>query len=106
MGVTDPLVLEQYYNAFDSNKDGKINFKEFVVGLSVVQRGTIDERLQCKNKEKKNLCVDILVMFKAYDTNHDGGLSPTEVYDLIKATNYSKGVIVPHEQVKGDFVGN
>ncbi len=48
LGIKDPLVLEQYYNAFDSNKDGKINFKEFVVGLSVVQRGTIDERLQCK----------------------------------------------------------
>jgi hypothetical protein len=49
LGVKDPLVIEQYYNAFDSNKDGKINFKEFAVGLSVVQRGTVDERLQCNN---------------------------------------------------------
>jgi hypothetical protein len=40
------------------------------------------------------------VMFKAYDTNHDGGLSPTEVYDLIKAAHYSKGVVIPHDQVK------
>ena len=28
-------------------QDGKINFREFVTGLSVVQKGTMEERLKC-----------------------------------------------------------
>jgi len=85
IGVTDPLVIEQYFSAFDNNKDGKINFKEFVTGLSVVQRGTLDERLK--------------FMFKAYDTNGDGVLSPSEVFDLFQATTRSKGKNLTDKQI-------
>ncbi|KAL6057997.1 NADPH oxidase 5 [Balamuthia mandrillaris] len=47
IGITDPLILEQNFSAFDHNKDGKINFREFVTGLSIVQKGTMEERLRC-----------------------------------------------------------
>lgn len=49
LGITDPLLIEQYFSAFDQDKNGKINFREFVTGLSVVQRGNAEERLRCKD---------------------------------------------------------
>jgi Ca2+-binding EF-hand superfamily protein len=48
LGITDPLLIEQNFSAFDVDKDGAINFKEFVVGLSTVLRGTPEERMQCE----------------------------------------------------------
>jgi Ca2+-binding EF-hand superfamily protein len=37
------------FSLFDDNKDGNINFEEFVRGLSVFcEKGTIDEKLKCK----------------------------------------------------------
>lgn len=47
LGITDPLLIEQNFSAFDVNKDGTIDFREFVCGLSTVLRGTPEERMQC-----------------------------------------------------------
>ena len=35
------------FNVFDENHDGYINFKEFICGLSITSRGTLDEKLEC-----------------------------------------------------------
>jgi len=85
IGITDPLIIEEYFSAFDSDKNGTINFLEFVTGLSVVQRGSLEERLQ--------------FMFKAYDTDGNGVLSPDEIYNLLKATTRSKGQFLTHGQL-------
>jgi Ca2+-binding EF-hand superfamily protein len=47
LGITDPLIIEQNFSAFDQNKDGLIDFREFVCGLSTVLRGDMEERLRC-----------------------------------------------------------
>eukprot|EP01114_Cavostelium_apophysatum_P006203 TRINITY_DN1744_c0_g1_i12.p1 TRINITY_DN1744_c0_g1~~TRINITY_DN1744_c0_g1_i12.p1 ORF type:complete len:563 (+),score=198.38 TRINITY_DN1744_c0_g1_i12:1357-3045(+) len=78
IGITDHLLIEQYFSAFDKDKSGTINFREFVTGLSIVQRGTVDERLK--------------LLFDTYDADGNGSLSPEEVYKLIQATNSAKGV--------------
>jgi Ca2+-binding EF-hand superfamily protein len=52
-GVTDELLLDTYFSAFDRNRDGKIDLKEFLTGLSVVARGTTDERLKCMKRERE-----------------------------------------------------
>jgi Ca2+-binding EF-hand superfamily protein len=38
-------------------------------------------------------------MFQAYDTDGNGVLSPTEVYDLFKATAMTKGQFLKHEEL-------
>jgi len=80
------LVIEQNFSAFDHNKDGKINFREFVTGLSVVQKGTMEERLR--------------FLFDAYDTDGSGTLTPDEVFNIFKASLSSKGEAVSTEEIR------
>jgi Ca2+-binding EF-hand superfamily protein len=90
VGIKDDLQIEQYFTAFDSNKDGTIEFREFVTGLSVVQRGSVDEKLKCKSFYfmKTN---NLKVIFSTYDKDGSGTLSPKEMYSLLKATHLSRG---------------
>ncbi|XP_049552910.1 Kv channel-interacting protein 2 isoform X10 [Orcinus orca] len=46
------------FNAFDTNHDGSVSFEDFVAGLSVILRGTTDDRLNWA--------------FNLYDLNKDG----------------------------------
>jgi len=77
IGFTDSLRIEQMFSAFDQNKDGEINFQEFVTSLSVVQHGSSEDRLK--------------FMFRAYDTDGNGSLSQSEVFNLIQATCNARG---------------
>jgi len=46
-GFGDSFLQDLMFNVFDRNKDGVISFREFVVGLSVMTRGTPDEKMEC-----------------------------------------------------------
>lgn len=77
IGITDPLLIEQNFNAFDADKDGKIDFREFACGLSVILKGTPEERLR--------------LMFNSYDLNGDGYLTPDELLHLMKTSQTTGG---------------
>ncbi|XP_063128150.1 Kv channel-interacting protein 2 isoform X3 [Rattus norvegicus] len=59
------------FNAFDTNHDGSVSFEDFVAGLSVILRGTIDDRLSWA--------------FNLYDLNKDGCITKEEMLDIMKS---------------------
>lgn len=72
LGITDPLIIEQNFSAFDQNRDGLIDFREFVCGLSTVLRGDMEERLR--------------FMFRSYDLADRGYLTRDEIYKIFHAS--------------------
>ncbi|KAM6265587.1 A-type potassium channel modulatory protein KCNIP2 isoform 2-T2 [Porphyrio hochstetteri] len=59
------------FNAFDTDHDGSVSFEDFVSGLSVILRGTIDDRLNWA--------------FNLYDLNKDGCITKEEMLDIMKS---------------------
>jgi Ca2+-binding EF-hand superfamily protein len=72
IGISDPLVVEQNFSMFDRERTGRIDFRSFVVALSVLQRGTTDEKLR--------------LLFDAFDIDGSGTLDRDEVYAIYKAS--------------------
>lgn len=47
----DPGEFADYvFNVFDEDKNGTIEFKEFICALSVTSRGRLDEKLRCMSR--------------------------------------------------------
>uniref|UniRef100_A0A3P8ZYH0 EF-hand domain-containing protein n=1 Tax=Esox lucius TaxID=8010 RepID=A0A3P8ZYH0_ESOLU len=59
------------FEAFDTNKNGSVSFEDFVFGLSIILRGTINDRLNWA--------------FNLYDQNKDGCITKEEMMDIMKS---------------------
>ncbi|KAK3096115.1 hypothetical protein FSP39_023390 [Pinctada imbricata] len=59
------------FNTFDHDRNGSISFEEFVMGLSILSRGSLQERLQWT--------------FSLYDINGDGFITKDEMLDIVTA---------------------
>ncbi|XP_010188086.1 PREDICTED: EF-hand calcium-binding domain-containing protein 1, partial [Mesitornis unicolor] len=69
-GMTDDVILDRVFRTFDKNKDSRISVVEWVEGLAVFLRGTLEERLK--------------YCFEVYDLNGDGYISREEMFQLLK----------------------
>ncbi|KAI4543922.1 hypothetical protein MG293_006716 [Ovis ammon polii] len=54
-GMTDDVLMNRVFFAFDKDNDNYINVKEWVKGLSVFLRGTFEEKLKCSAYVSVNL---------------------------------------------------
>nr|XP_035969208.1 peroxisome biogenesis factor 1 isoform X3 [Halichoerus grypus] len=68
--MTDDMLMNRVFFAFDKDNDNCINAKEWVKGLSVFLRGTFEEKLK--------FC------FEVYYLNGDGYISREEIFDMLK----------------------
>ncbi|NXU05648.1 EFCB1 protein, partial [Buphagus erythrorhynchus] len=69
-GMTDDVVLDRVFSIFDRDNDGCITVVEWVEGLGVLLRGTLEEKMK--------FC------FTIYDLNGDGYISREEMFQMLK----------------------
>ncbi|XP_030632322.1 guanylyl cyclase-activating protein 1 [Chanos chanos] len=69
--------IEQMFRTFDMNKDGTIDFMEYVAALSLVMRGKMEHKLRW--------------YFKLYDVDGNGCIDRHELLNIIKAIRAING---------------
>ncbi|KAI6074540.1 EF-hand calcium-binding domain-containing protein 1 isoform X3 [Aix galericulata] len=69
-GMTDDMVMDRVFRTFDRDNDNCISVEEWVEGLSVFLRGTLEERIK--------------YCFEVYDLNGDGYISREEMFQMLK----------------------
>ncbi|NXA20237.1 EFCB1 protein, partial [Ibidorhyncha struthersii] len=69
-GMTDDVLMDRVFRTFDRDNDSCISVVEWVEGLSVFLRGTLEERIK--------------YCFEVYDLNGDGYISREEMFQMLK----------------------
>jgi Ca2+-binding EF-hand superfamily protein len=72
LGMTDDFFMDRLFRAFDKDSDSRLNRKEWVQGMSVILRGTLDEKME--------FC------FNIYDLKSAGYILREEMFHLLKST--------------------
>ena len=76
------------FRVFDENKDGSIEFEEFIKALSVTSRGNLEEKL--------------VWAFKLYDVDNDGFITREEMYNIVDAIYQMLGNVTDKEEEEED----
>ena len=84
----DPAEFANYvFDIFDENKNGYIDFKEFICALSATSRGTPEEKLRCVSFSDIPcpFISSLIGAFQLYDVNKDGIITYPEMLQIVRA---------------------
>ncbi|XP_028255163.1 calaxin [Parambassis ranga] len=69
-GIKDSIMMDEVFRTFDKDNDDFVTVKEWIEGLSVFLRGTLDEKIK--------------YCFHVYDMNSDNYISREEMLRMLK----------------------
>ncbi|NXX42999.1 EFCB1 protein, partial [Tricholaema leucomelas] len=69
-GMMDDVMMDRVFRTFDRDNNGCISAEEWVGGLEVFLRGTLEERIK--------------YCFEVYDLNGDGYITKDEMFQMLK----------------------
>jgi len=69
--LDDSPFVDRLFALLDTNGDGSVDLQEFVTGLSMLCKGTVEEKLE--------------LSFKAYDLDGNGSISKDELASMFKS---------------------
>uniref|UniRef100_A0A8C4LK97 Calaxin n=1 Tax=Equus asinus TaxID=9793 RepID=A0A8C4LK97_EQUAS len=69
-GMTDDMIMDRVFRGFDKDNDGCVNVSEWIYGLSLFLRGTLEEKMK--------------YCFEVFDLNGDGFISKEEMFHMLK----------------------
>jgi Kv channel-interacting protein len=84
--IDSSLYAHYVFKAFDVNCNGAISFRDHIVTLSTLLRGSVYERLKWT--------------FKLYDLNGDGCISRGELAEVVQAVHELMGKRIPEDDKK------
>ncbi|CAF0753169.1 unnamed protein product [Didymodactylos carnosus] len=70
-------LADEIHRSFDTNHDGKVDWREFLIGFALTSSGSLQERLK--------------YVFRTYDHNHDGVINKKEIDKMVKVATSLHG---------------
>ncbi|CAF0826021.1 unnamed protein product [Didymodactylos carnosus] len=98
--MTDDILMDRVFKAFDRDNDGQVNMLEWIIGLNTYLRGTLDEK--------------IAFAFNCYSLKGEKHITREEIFQLLKSSVLKQagdedpdetcfGQVFPNQRRKNDF---
>ena len=77
-GGSATVFVDNTFRAFDRNNNGKVDFREFLTGLSKSSQGSFEDKMKW--------------VFQLYDTDHNGLISKDEMFNIFNINIFMANV--------------